>query len=67
MVHLLLNFMMSIMTPGCEPAHIVQNLIRRHTMLVIVTAGSTQTGNGQIFIVAFELKIKTRSTVAQLV
>ena len=67
MAHLLLNSMMSIRTPDCEPAHIVQNLIRWHTMLVMVTADSTQTGNGQIFIVAFELKIKTRSTVAQLV
>ena len=66
MAHLLLNFMMSVRTRDCEPAHIVWNLIRRHTMLVIVTAGSTQTGNGHIFMVAFELKIKTRSTVAQL-
>ena len=67
MAHLSLNFMMSFRTPDCEPAHIVWNLIRRHTMHVMVTVGSTQTGNGQIFIGAFELKIKTRSTVAQLV
>ena len=66
MVHLLLNFIMSIITPDCEPAHIVWNLIRRHTVLVMVTTGSTQTGNGQIFIVTFELKIKTRSGIVCL-